>query len=104
MLDKIIGKNPISIVEPLIKGSNFIVSIENQCIYRKFYNTSHGIIPVIETICETFNIGHHGAVVMADFEGAFDAMLWIVNFTKQVLKGCSWQFLTASLQTYILET
>ena len=28
---------------------------------------------MIETTCETFNIGHHGTAVMADFEGAFDA-------------------------------
>ena len=55
-----------------LEGSNFFHG-KNLYAYRKFYNTSHAVIPMIETMCETLNTRHYGAAVMADLEGAFDA-------------------------------
>ena len=40
---------------------------KNLYAYRKFYNTSHAIIPVIETVCETLNMGHYGGAVYKRF-------------------------------------
>ena len=55
-----------------LEGSNFFHG-KNICAYIKFYNTSHAIIPMIGTKCEALSMGHYGAAVMADPEGAFDA-------------------------------
>ena len=55
-----------------LEGSNFFHG-KNLYAYRTFYNTSHAIIPMIETMYETLNTRHYGAAVMADLEGAFDA-------------------------------
>ena len=45
---------------------------------------------MIETMCETLNMRHYGAAVMAELEGAFDAT-WrkglIYKFYKAGIKG-----------------
>ena len=57
-------------------------------------------------MCETFNMGHYGAAVMADLEGAFDAT-WgkdlIYKLYKAGVKGMLLTILDSFLKTDFLE-
>ena len=62
---------------------------------------------MIETMCETLNTRHHGAAVMTDLDGAFDAT-WrkclIYKLYKAGVKGMLLTILTTSSQIEFLET
>ena len=41
--------------------------------YRRFFNTTHTLLPLIEDMYDSISNGKIGASIMADLEGAFDA-------------------------------
>ena len=44
---------------------------KNLYAYRRFYNTSQIIIPILEIMCERLNMRHYRAAVMADLDGCY---------------------------------
>ena len=41
--------------------------------YRRFFNTTHALLPLIEDMCDSISNEKIGASIMADLDGAFDA-------------------------------
>ena len=46
---------------------------KNLYAYRRFFNTTHALLPLIEDMCDSISNEKIGASIMADLEGAFDA-------------------------------
>ena len=55
----------------IVKESNLFHG-KKSCAYSKFFNTPHGIIPLIETMCGTPNMGYYGAAVAVNLEEALE--------------------------------
>ena len=72
ILGKILERIILNKILHHLESTNFFEG-KNLFAYRRFFNTTHALLPLIEDMCDTISNGKIGASIMADLEGAFDA-------------------------------
>ena len=72
VLGKILERIIFNQILPHLETTNFFEG-KNLYAYRRFFDTTHALLPLIEDMRDSISNGKIGESIMAGLEGAFDA-------------------------------